>query len=210
MKICFARHGESQANLLHEISNRGLRHGLTRKGREQAVMLAHRLQGLPITRIYSSPLLRAIETSVFLADRLDLDYEVVEALREYDCGILEGRSDEDSWQMWQELFDAWSKHKQWAKRIEGGESFHEVRSRFVSLIDDLIRQYQDTGANLLCVGHGGLYWMMLPLVLRNVDTGFISKRHGFGYGTLIVSEWSSEGLFCSEWNGVGIDVDDRG
>ena len=139
MKICFARHGESQANLLHEISNRGLRHGLTRKGREQAVMLAHRLQGLPITRIYSSPLLRAIETSVFLADRLDLDYEVVEALREYDCGILEGRSDEDSWQMWQELFDAWSKHKQWAKRIEGGESFHEVRSRFVSLIDDLIR-----------------------------------------------------------------------
>ena len=29
MRIYFARHGESQANRLHEIANRGLRHGLT-------------------------------------------------------------------------------------------------------------------------------------------------------------------------------------
>ncbi len=36
MRIYLIRHGESQANLLHEISNRGLRHGLTPKGREQA------------------------------------------------------------------------------------------------------------------------------------------------------------------------------
>ena len=92
MRIYFARHGESQANLLHEISNRGLRHGLTRKGREQAEGLARRLQGIPIATIYSSPVLRAIETSVILAHRLDVDYEVTEALREYDCGILEGRS----------------------------------------------------------------------------------------------------------------------
>ena len=64
MRIYFARHGESQANLLHEISNRGLKHGLTRRGREQAVALADRLQNLAVTHIYSSPLLRAIETSV--------------------------------------------------------------------------------------------------------------------------------------------------
>jgi broad specificity phosphatase PhoE len=210
MRICFVRHGESQANLLHEISNRGLRHGLTRKGREQVVMLVHRLQGLPITRIYSSPLLRAIETSVILANRLDLDYEVVEALREYDCGILEGRSDKAGWRMWQELFDAWVKHKQWDRRIEGGESFYELRSRFVFFIDDLIRQYQEADADLLCVGHGGLYWMMLPQVLKNVDTEVISERHGFDYGTLIISELRSGGLFCSEWNGVGINIDDRG
>jgi broad specificity phosphatase PhoE len=130
-------------------------------------------------------------------------------LREYDCGILEGRSDEAGWQLWQELFDAWVKHKQWERRIEGGESFYEVQDRFVSFIDNLIQQYQHTGANLLCVGHGGLYWMMLPLVLKNVDTEYISKRHGFDYGTLIVSEWSPEGLVCTEWNGVGINTYDQ-
>ena len=52
---------------------------------------------LPITHIFSSSVLRAIETSVILTNRLDLDFEVVEALREYDCGILEDRSDEASW-----------------------------------------------------------------------------------------------------------------
>ena len=203
MRITFTRHGESQANVTHEVSNRGLRHGLTRVGREQTVALAERLCGSPITRIYSSPLLRAIETSVLLAHQLDSDYEVVDALREYDCGSIEGRSDEASWKSWQELWDAWVKHQQWERRIEGGESFHDVRDRFVPFIDNLIQLYQHTDANLLCVGHGGLYWMMLPLVLRNVDTELISKRRGFPYGTLVVSEWSPEGLVCREWSGAG-------
>lgn len=97
MRIYFVRHGESQANLLHEISNRGLQHGLTRQGREQALTLARHLQSLSIACIYSSPLLRAIETSILIANQLGLDYEVVAALREYDCGIVEGRSDEVGW-----------------------------------------------------------------------------------------------------------------
>ena len=42
----------------------------------------------------SSPVLRAIEASVIVANRLDVEYEFVDALREFDCGILEGRIDE--------------------------------------------------------------------------------------------------------------------
>ncbi len=204
MKIYFTRHGESQANILHEISNRGLRHGLTRKGREQAVTLAQRLQGLPITYIYSSPVLRAIETSVILASRLDLDYEVVDALREYDCGISEGRSDEGGWQLWQELFDAWVIHKRWEQRIEGGESFYDIRERFVPFIEGLVRQHGNTETEVLCVAHGGVYWMMLPLVLKNVDNALISK-HGFDYTTNIISELRAEGLICVEWNGCLVE-----
>ena len=203
MKIYFARHGESQANVLREVSNRGLRHGLTRKGREQAVALAHKLRGLPITRIYSSPVLRAIESSVILTDRLSLDYEVVEALREYDCGVLEGRSDETGWQMWKDLFADWVVHRRWERRIEGGESFFDIRERFVPFIEDLVRRYRSSDDGLLCVSHGGLYRMMLPLVLRNVDNDLIS-RHGFEYTTCIVSELRPEGLVCVEWNGVEV------
>jgi len=118
MKIHFARQGESQANLLHEISNRGLRHGLTPRGRAQAVALAQNLHPLSIGHIYSSPVLRALETSIILSTHLELDYEVVDALREYDCGLAEGRSDEKGWQMWRELFDAWTIHKRWERCIE--------------------------------------------------------------------------------------------
>ena len=201
MRIYFVRHGESQANLLHEISNRGLRHGLTRRGREQAMALADRLQNLPVTLICSSPVLRAIETSVILANRLGLDYEVVDALREYDCGIAEGRSDAESWRLWQALFDAWVVDKHWEQRIEGGESFYDVRERFVPFVEGLVHRYGSTGAGIVCVSHGGVYRMMLPLVLRNVDHELIAK-HGIDYSSCIVAEWRPPGLYCVEWNGI--------
>jgi broad specificity phosphatase PhoE len=200
MKLFFVRHGESQANILHEISNRGLVHGLTRRGREQALALVDQLQGCPITRLYSSPLLRAVETSVILAAWLDLDYEVVDALREYDCGILEGRSDEAAWQMWRELFDDWDAHRCWERRIESGESFHDIRARFVPFIERLIRQYGDTDDSLLCVSHGGLYRMMLPQVVRNINHELMST-HGFDYMTCVVVELTPAGLICVEWSG---------
>ncbi len=201
MKIYFTRHGESQANILHQISNRGLVHPLTRKGREQAVALADRLQDHAITRICSSPILRAIETSIIVANRLDVEYEVTDALREYDCGIAEGRSDAAAWQMWQTLFDDWVVHQRWERRIEGGESFYDIRDRFLSFIDGLVSEYGGTDANLLCVAHGGVYWMMLPLVLSNVDNDLMSQ-HGFGHTTCVVAELRPPGLRCMEWGGV--------
>jgi broad specificity phosphatase PhoE len=200
MRIYFTRHGQSQANLLHQISNRGLRHGLTRKGREQAVVLADRLRNLRITQIYSSPLLRAIETSVILANRLELDYEVVDALREYDCGIAEGRSDAEAWQLYQGLSDAWVVDKRWEQRIEGGESFYDIRERFVPFIEGLVSQYGSTEAGIVCISHGGVFWMMLPLVLKNVDYELTAK-YGLDYAGSIVAEWRPAGLYCVEWNG---------
>lgn len=203
MKIYFTRHGESQANLLREFSNRGLRHGLTRQGRQQAAALAERLRGLPIARIYSSPVLRAIETSVIVANLLDLDYEVTEALREYDVGVLEGRSDPASWQAWKEVFDAVMIEKRYDARIEGGESFNDIRARFLPFIQGLVRQYGKTDQGVVCVSHGGLYWMMLPLALQNVDLELIS-RQGLDYCACVVAELRAEGLVCMEWNGMKI------
>ena len=204
MKLYFARHGESQANVLREISNRGLRHPLTPTGRAQAAALAARLQGLPITRIYSSPVLRAIETSVILAGELNVTYEVAEALREFDCGVIEGRSDEAAWQMWRALFDAWVVHGQWEQRLEGGESFYDLRDRFVPFVEGLVRRYGDTAAEVVCVSHGGVYWTMLPLVLKNVDRGLIAQR-GFDYTACVVAELRPAGLVCVEWNGQSVE-----
>ena len=207
MRIYFTRHGESHANLQHQISNRKLRHGLTQQGRAQALRLAARLQGIPVARIYSSPILRAVETSILLAERLAVEYEITDALREYDCGIMEGRSDERAWQAWQKLFDAWTVRKEWDRRIEAGESFHDIRRRFEPFIEGLVRDCGNAPVNVGCVGHGGLYWMMLPLVLKNVDAEIIS-RYGFDYAACIVAEWRSTSLFCVEWNGHAIDVPD--
>lgn len=206
MQILFARHGESQANLLHEISNRGLRHPLTQKGREQALILARKLEPWNITRIYCSPVLRAIETSVLVANHLSVEYEVTDALREYDMGELEGRSDDKTWELWKELFDAWAIHRRWEQHIPGGETFYDVQKRFVPFIQRLIDQYKRTDTNILCIGHGGLYWMMLPLILQNVNFGFIQRHGAFPYASWIASELKQGRLFCVKWNEVLVEI----
>src|SRR4030095_7217744 len=98
MRFYFVRHGESEANVLRVISNRGRQHGLTERGRQQARLLAQRIRGEPLSLIYGSPLLRGEQTATILAAELRLPYTVTGALCEYDCGVLEGRSDAEAWQ----------------------------------------------------------------------------------------------------------------
>ncbi len=199
MKIIFARHGESQANTLHIISNRNQPHGLTSKGREQAADLANRLQENHINLIYTSPILRAVETGNIIAARFGVELTVVDALREYDCGIIEGHSDEAAWEEWQELFDAWTIYHQYAQRIEGGESYYEVKHRFMSFIEGLIKEHAESPAVILCISHAGIYSIMLPLVLQNVDRDMISK-YSLGYTSILVAEQIKSGLVCTQWN----------
>lgn len=85
LKLYFARHGESEANRLRVISNRGNQFGLTPQGRRQAALLAQSLKAVPVMAIYSSPLLRAVETADILARELHQSVQVTEALREYVC-----------------------------------------------------------------------------------------------------------------------------
>lgn len=198
MQLYFVRHGESEANLLNEFSNRGLKHGLTDTGRQQAVALAQTLKGIPIKKIFSSPLLRAIQTAEILAQALDVSYEVSDALREYDCGILEGKSDAASWRSYWELSDAWLIRKEWEQRIEQGESFLDIQQRFVPFIDGLIQAHRTSTSAFALVGHGGIYRCMLPLILRNIDFQF-ALDHGISHTSAIVTEMTPAGLVCLTW-----------
>lgn len=199
MHIIFVRHGESYANTQKIISNRGLQHGLTPKGRAQALALAPKLQHFPVTRIYTSPILRAIETGILLAHQLGVDYQVDPALREFDAGSLEDRADKDAWQILESTFETWMKGEQKDQPLAGGESFVDVQDRFLPFIDRLVQQYNASQEALVCVGHGGIFWMMLPLVLSNVDTQFIADHGGFDHTTAVVSELQPGGLTCIQW-----------
>lgn len=114
MKLFFVRHGESDANILRQISNRGLVHPLTARGRTEAEKLAGSLAGVEITSIYSSPLLRAQQTAEVLAGSAGLDVTVTDSLREFDCGVLEGRSDAEAWHQHSALMSAWADPQQLA------------------------------------------------------------------------------------------------
>jgi broad specificity phosphatase PhoE len=198
MKLCFVRHGESEANLLHEFSNRGFKHGLTAKGRQQAKTLAQKLEGISVTKLFSSPLLRAVQTAEILSAKLDVQYEITDALREYDCGILEGKSDTASWEIYDEIFNDWIQHGHWERRIEQGESFLDIKERFVPFVERIVEEYEHSLENIVLVGHGGIYRCMLPLILVNIDFDF-ALAHPIGNTEYVVAEMRTEELVCAMW-----------
>jgi broad specificity phosphatase PhoE len=200
VKILFARHGESEANLLNEFSNRGFKHGLTEKGEAQALALAQKLGRLSVSRVFSSPLMRAVQTAEILARALDVPYEIVDALREYDCGVLEGKSDATSWAEYQQVLEEWIIHRRWESCIEGGESFVEIKGRFMPFIEDLMARHGDSEEVIVLVGHGGLYRCMLPLVLENIDFSF-ALRHPLKSAEYVEARSRGKDLVCVSWLG---------
>ena len=128
MKLYFVRHGESEANTRRVISNRESPFGLTDLGRQQAKSLADKLKDIPITAIFSSPVLRARETADILSQLLRQTYQITEALREYDCGILEEQSDAASWKLHREIYEDWTLHHNYQRQPEGGECFLDIQN----------------------------------------------------------------------------------
>lgn len=160
MHIIFARHGESSANANRVIANRGYSYGLTDIGRMQVAALAEHLEGSGATALYTSPLRRTIETAQVLGSKLGLDYTVASALREFDCGVLEGRSDEEAWREHARIFHEWYVEENENYAPKGGENLHRIRKRFKRFIDTITQDHADE--TVICVGHGGTYHAAIP------------------------------------------------
>jgi broad specificity phosphatase PhoE len=201
MRLYFARHGQSEANILEVVSNRGRVHPLTGLGRQQAAQLAQALASVPIAKIYSSPLLRAIETAEIVSAALGLPFEIADALREPDCGIMEGRSDEAAWAEHRRIWTAWLEDHHYDEHLEGGESFNDVRARFEPFLDRLLVDHGQTSDQLLLISHGALIHTMLSITLANAKETFAEWRSIPNTGAIVV-ELRSSGLVCLDWCGV--------
>ncbi|MBA3789402.1 histidine phosphatase family protein [Patescibacteria group bacterium] len=93
VKIYLARHGQDEDNAAGILNGRRDA-PLTPLGLEQAKVLAQTIQdrNLDITKIYSSPLQRAYETAVIVADTLQIEIpQKTDLLIERDFGIMTGK-----------------------------------------------------------------------------------------------------------------------
>jgi probable phosphoglycerate mutase len=197
-KIYFVRHGESEANLLHEISNRGFKHGLTERGFQQVNQLARSLHGIPFAQIYTSPIKRAFQTAEILSQALKVPLGITPALREFDCGELEGKSGPESWVIFDQVVQQWQEGN-WDAHIPGGESHFDIQARFIPFIEALIQT--DMHENILLVGHGGTYRCMFPLVVKNLDLATISNLN-IQHTMPIIVETRPGGLYCTHWGEI--------
>jgi 2,3-bisphosphoglycerate-dependent phosphoglycerate mutase len=86
--ILFVRHGESESNVLRLLSVQPDRYHLTARGRSQAERLSEQLSPMPIARVYSSPVLRAVETAKIIASRIGAEITIDGLLAERDHGRM--------------------------------------------------------------------------------------------------------------------------
>ena len=153
----------------------------------QAEVLAKKLAGKSITRIYTSPIPRAKETAEILSVALMAPVECADGLREPDCGILEGGADEAAWEEHNYWKEAWLQGYLLEWGPQGGETCKEVRTRLDRLIKKLIADYGESDAGLLLVTHGALILFGLPELVSGADQQTLLES-GLTHTTLICTE----------------------
>lgn len=200
MKLYFVRHGESVANVEKVVSNRGFQHPLTDKGRQQVMNLADSLKAVEIAHIFTSPLQRAVQTAEILSNAKGIPYEIRDALCEGDCGILEGRGDDECWRLMGAMNSQWFNEGNYDAKVEDGESYHDIVARFAPFVEKLVDTYADTDASILLVSHGSTLRVGLSHLLINIDpyTVFARPMTNAGYIEVVLT---TDGLRCIEWCG---------
>jgi broad specificity phosphatase PhoE len=147
--ILLARHGETDWNAVGRWQGHTDR-PLTERGRHQAAELAERLADVELDAIYSSDLLRAVETAEPVAKRLGLRLQTLPELREVDVGTWAGLTRDEVAERFPDGFRRWS---DWQTGWENGETYEEMGERVVGAILRLAGEHP--GERILVVSHGG-------------------------------------------------------
>jgi broad specificity phosphatase PhoE len=160
--LLLLRHGQIHAN------RKGLWHGstdapLTRRGRRQVKATARVVQAShhPLAAIYTSPLIRCLDTAERIAERLGMETIPIDELKEYAIGEWEGLP-------FSELAET---HDFVDRAIEdpdfappGGESLNDVANRIVPALERIHDAHADH-ERVLIVGHGASLAVAVSAIL---------------------------------------------
>ncbi len=142
---------------------------LDEEGRAQAAALAAWTEDLPLSRVYASPLQRAMQTAQALAAPRGLPVEPVPGLVELDQGELDGQRSSTLLERYADFFAAWRADPGVA-RVPGGETLGECQRRSWDALHALLPA-QRPGPPVLIVVHqmvlASLLCQVLDLPLRH-------------------------------------------
>lgn len=141
MKLYISRHGETTWNIQNKVCGR-VDIPLTKKGLEQAQLLAWNSVDKGIDVIIASPLLRARQTAQAVSDAIGIPVQIDERLMEMDFGSFDGTS-------------RFGEEFQWVRaqmptRFPGGESGFDLAYRVYSLLYEIREKYADKTVLLVC------------------------------------------------------------
>ena len=151
-KIYFVRHAKPDFTVHDDLTR-----PLTEEGINDSKRLTKFFKDKGITKMYSSPYKRSIDTIRGISEILDLEIELVHDFRERKI------SDE-----WIEDFKSYAE-KQWEDfeyKLEGGESLREVQERNIKQLHKILEEHTDQAIVI------GTHGTALSTILNYYDNTF--------------------------------------
>ncbi len=152
-EIILVRHGESLGNINCLRQCKGEGSSLTDTGRKQAQKCGLLIAGMnKVDKMFVSPLRRTRETADAIKDKLGIDYEVREELREIDFGVNDNKTSKEL-KDYIEYRKSLSSEERFNQKIDNncGESQYDVGVRMNEFIMGYIKKHP--GQTIVIVSH---------------------------------------------------------
>lgn len=179
MKLYIIRHGQTDWNIAKKIQGRQ-DIPLNGRGRYQAGCLKKAMEDRPVTAVFSSPQIRAMETAKAVALSSGSAVIPVKDLMEINYGSWEGKTEEELLQEDRALYEAWWSHPA-ETAPPGGESISQVNERCQKAWKEIKPQLTGDAA---IVAHGGLLAHFMEQLLGNESVAVSTVAHNASITTI--------------------------
>ena len=164
-RVLLVRHGQSQGNAERRFGGHSPT-PLSELGHRQAAATARALAKERVTAIYSSDLLRAVQTAEPLARATGLEIKQTPALRERSVGLLEGLTFEAAAAAHPEEYAALLR-RDFEHVLAGGESYRQLLDRAATHLDRAVEQ--NRGGTLALFSHTGTICILALHLMGALD-----------------------------------------
>jgi alpha-ribazole phosphatase len=162
MRLILIRHGETEWNATLRYQG----HSdipLNERGREQARITGARLARYDATALYTSDILRAVQTAEPIGAAVKLAPQTLPDLREIDVGQWEGLTPEELYRRYPDHMREFERDPARTVRL-GGESYAQLQARALNALNAIHAAHR-SDETMLAVSHGGTIRALLCHVI---------------------------------------------
>ncbi|HIA16125.1 MAG TPA: histidine phosphatase family protein [Dehalococcoidia bacterium] len=141
VNLILVRHGETEFNRQRLILGRGPE-PLNATGQAQALAAAVAVSRNAPFVLYSSPIVRTIQTAEAIASECSVAFTPMPGLEEIDAGDLEGLTGSQLQEQYPDVMRGWRNDPASAK-MPNGESLGDVQNRTWAVINDIAQRHED-------------------------------------------------------------------
>lgn len=188
LNLYFLRHGETVASKTGGFCGTS-DVDLTDEGKMMAKDFAAGYSSLKWTAVFASPMIRTIATAKPLCEKVGIEMQLRDGLKEIDFGKWEGKIPSEVNQLYHDEYVRWQSEPGWNAPPDGERAI-DIARRSSEVIEEIENSYQ-TG-NVLVVSHKATIRIMLCSLL-GIDVGRYRDRIDMPVAAVSVVEFCEQG-----------------